>query len=118
MLLLLFCSGDKCRKTLNSQVPPGYTPLNFCLLRFFFQYAQELLSTFSTSLGEVALVPATGGVFTVDLTHSSPLHATEETPIVGQPRSITATTRLWDRKVQGGFPGTYDRSVHHLGKVL
>lgn len=67
----------------------------------------------------MALVPATGGVFTVDLTHSSsPVHPTEETPAVGSPQSIVSTTRLWDRKVQGGFPGTYDRSAHYLGKVL
>ncbi|RDH17987.1 hypothetical protein M747DRAFT_241918 [Aspergillus niger ATCC 13496] len=46
-------------------------------------FAQELLSTFSTQLGEVALVPATGGVFTdVDITG----------------------TILWDRKTNGGFP--------------
>lgn len=32
------------------------------------KYAQELLSTFSVSLGEVALQPATGGVFVVEIT--------------------------------------------------
>jgi hypothetical protein len=31
------------------------------------QFAQELLSTFSTTIGEVALIPATGGIFTVEL---------------------------------------------------
>lgn len=95
-----------------------YNPAKLCLVRFFLQYAQELLSTFSTSIGEVALIPATGGVFTVDLTHSSPLPATEESPAVGSERSVMSTTRLWDRKVHGGFPGKYDRSVHHSGKTL
>ena len=44
--------------------------------------AQELLSTFGTDLGEVVLVPGTGGVFT-----------------------ITCNDRtIWDRKRDGGFP--------------
>ncbi len=44
--------------------------------------AQELLSTFATDLGEVALVPGTGGIFT-----------------------ITCDDQLiWDRKRDGGFP--------------
>ena len=66
----------------------------------------------------MALIPATGGVFTVDLTHSSPLRATEESPAVGSERSGMSTTRLWDRKVHGGFPGEYDRSAHHFEKAL
>lgn len=45
--------------------------------------AQELISTFGTDLGEVALVPGGGGVFT-----------------------ITVDGELvWDRKRDGGFPG-------------
>ena len=44
--------------------------------------AQELLSTFGTELGEVTLVPGTGGVF-----------------------SITCNDQLiWERKRDGGFP--------------
>jgi selenoprotein W-related protein len=44
--------------------------------------AQELLSTFGPDLGEVALVPGTGGIFT-----------------------ITCDDHLiWDRKRDGGFP--------------
>ncbi|KOF53836.1 MULTISPECIES: SelT/SelW/SelH family protein [unclassified Achromobacter] len=44
--------------------------------------AQELLSTFSTDLGEVALQPGTGGIF-----------------------QITCNGDLiWDRKRDGGFP--------------
>ncbi len=45
--------------------------------------AQELLSTFSDSLAEVALVPATGGRF--EITVDGAL--------------------LWERKRDGGFPG-------------
>lgn len=44
--------------------------------------AQELLSTFSTDLGEVALVPGTGGVFRIH--YDGHL--------------------IWDRVTDGGFP--------------
>ncbi|RDK46259.1 hypothetical protein M752DRAFT_273352 [Aspergillus phoenicis ATCC 13157] len=77
-------------------------------------FAQELLSTFSTQLGEVALVPATGGVFTVTMYHSpSSTSSTgtqgEEvgtgtgTGTGGEDVDITETI-LWDRKTNGGFP--------------
>ncbi|KAH8658732.1 Rdx type Seleno protein, partial [Tricladium varicosporioides] len=49
-------------------------------------FAQELLSTFSTSLGEVALQPSTGGTFRAPATIQKHL--------------------LWDRKAEGGFPET------------
>ncbi|OJJ86609.1 SelT/SelW/SelH family protein [Aspergillus glaucus CBS 516.65] len=55
-------------------------------------FAQELLSTFNTDLGEVALIPSTGGVFTVTM-----YHASDET-------LTTSETVLWDRKTNGGFP--------------
>ena len=44
--------------------------------------AQELLQTFSVDLGEVALLPGTGGVFTI---------------------SYDGET-IWDRTIDGGFP--------------
>ena len=44
--------------------------------------AQELLTTFTTDVGELALQPGTGGVFRV---------AVDEEV-------------LWDRQVEGGFP--------------
>ena len=44
--------------------------------------AQELLSTFGTELGEVVLVPGTGGVFEVTVDGAS----------------------VWERKRVGGFP--------------
>lgn len=44
--------------------------------------AQELLSTFADDLGEVALVPGTGGVFRVEVDGDT----------------------VWERKTDGGFP--------------
>ena len=43
---------------------------------------QELLSTFGQDLGEVALIPRTGGIF--QITYDGEM--------------------IWDRKVDGGFP--------------
>ena len=50
--------------------------------------AQELLSTFGTELGEVVLVPGTGGVFEV---------------------TVDGTT-VWERKRDGGFPDAAEES--------
>jgi selT/selW/selH-like putative selenoprotein len=62
-------------------------------------YAQELLSTFSTALGEVALQPSTGGTFVVDIvTAAASASASGSQPL---PPHI-----LWDRKTDGGFPET------------
>jgi selT/selW/selH-like putative selenoprotein len=57
-------------------------------------FGQELLSTFGTAIGEIALIPATGGLFTVYLTHVPPgsEEGTEAQEIL-----------LWDRKAEGGF---------------
>lgn len=44
--------------------------------------ASELLQTFPGELGEVALVPGTGGVFTI----------------------TAAGAPIWDRRTDGGFP--------------
>jgi len=51
-------------------------------------YAGELLTTFADEVGEVALVPATGGVFRVD----------------ARTDDVGATHALWNRKTDGGFP--------------
>ncbi|KAK5155887.1 hypothetical protein LTS14_005453 [Recurvomyces mirabilis] len=59
-------------------------------------FGQELLSTFGTSIGEIALIPATGGLFTVHLTYNT----TTEGPVE------TREVLLWDRKAEGGFPET------------
>ncbi|KAF2815019.1 uncharacterized protein BDZ99DRAFT_566929 [Mytilinidion resinicola] len=71
-------------------------------------FAQELLSTFSTTIGEVALIPATGGLFTVELTYI-PLSTAPEDSEDAPPSDVKATkVLLWDRKAEGGFPGTWD----------
>ena len=60
-------------------------------------FGQELLSTFGTSIGEIALIPATGGIFQVHLTY------------IPEDQSATSRTQevlLWDRKAEGGFPET------------
>jgi selT/selW/selH-like putative selenoprotein len=59
-------------------------------------FAQELLSTFSVSLGEVALQPSTGGTFVVTIYHQQ----------TGANADALSPTVLWDRKVDGGFPET------------
>lgn len=79
-------------------------------------YAQELLSTFSTSLGEVALQPSTGGTFVVEIFHSpssSPSSSQEPQPGGGGGEGggggapvSPARAVLWDRKTDGGFPET------------
>jgi selenoprotein W-related protein len=69
--------------------PPGNPPrvtITYCtqcrwLLRATW-LASELLTTFTTELGEVALKPGTGGVFRIEL----------------------ADELVWDRERDGGFP--------------
>ncbi|KAK9378657.1 Rdx family-domain-containing protein [Kockiozyma suomiensis] len=55
-------------------------------------FAQELLSTFGAELGEVSMLPASGGTFIVRLV-----------PGVDSDEVI-----LWDRKEKGGFPDSKD----------
>ncbi|KAL8944191.1 MAG: hypothetical protein Q9216_000615 [Gyalolechia sp. 2 TL-2023] len=61
-------------------------------------------------LPRVALVPATGGIFTVEITHSSPPSTVDggskdqNNPSDELP--VPQTTQLWDRKSDGGFPET------------
>lgn len=64
-------------------------------------YAQELLQTFSTSLGEVALLPATSGIFVIKLYQRAlDQEGTDED------RVRVEETVLWDRKVDNCFPET------------
>lgn len=60
------------------------------------KFAQELLSTFDHAIGEVALIPATGGVFQI--------HLYTESISTGERKDVEKL-RLWCRKAQGGFPG-------------
>lgn len=55
-------------------------------------FAQELLQTFSNTLGEVSLIPVTGGLFTITVYHGTVQDVQE--------------TLIWDRKRDGGFPET------------
>ncbi|KIW65768.1 hypothetical protein PV04_07995 [Phialophora macrospora] len=96
----------------SSQVKVPRIAIEFCTqckwnLRAAY-FAQELLQTFGTSIGEIALIPATGGTFTVKMTH-----VINDTPqsIAEAPPSSDATVKvgdtvIWDRKVDGGFPET------------
>lgn len=69
------------------------------------QFAQELLSTFSTDLGEVALQPATGGVFNIEIFYTTAPNSTTQAER-GTVTSVTVQSQvLWDRKTEGGFPG-------------
>ncbi|KAG6154672.1 hypothetical protein E4U11_006370 [Claviceps purpurea] len=73
-------------------------------------YAQELLSTFSTSLGQVSLQPSTGGIFTITIQTSS---STSSSSSPDLPGTDTGTGTgdiqvLWDRKRDGGFPEVKD----------
>jgi len=87
------------------------------------QFAQELLSTFGTTIGEIALQPSTGGIFTVHLTYrppgrdaeatADPASRTRDKPAdasttaaAESPRQEVERVLLWDRKAEGGFPET------------
>jgi len=73
------------------------------------QLAQELLSTFSTSLGEIALIPSIGGVFTIELVHVP--SQSEEEAGSNKLDAKMQSSRLWDRKTEGGFPGMFDQPI-------
>jgi predicted Rdx family selenoprotein len=63
-------------------------------------FGQELLSTFNTSIGEIALIPATGGVFTIHLTYvPTDVSESNDTTVPLSPKEVL----LWDRKTEG-FP--------------
>ena len=59
--------------------------------------SQELLQTFGTSIGEVALIPATGGIFTVRLKYMPPAE-------IDRADGAAKFALIWDRKRDGGFP--------------
>ena len=64
-------------------------------------FGQELLSTFNTSIGEIALLPATGGIFTVNLTYdAAAVTAASGNDANAEIREVL----IWDRKADGGFP--------------
>ncbi|KAK0738504.1 Rdx family-domain-containing protein [Schizothecium vesticola] len=84
-------------------------------------YAQELLSTFSNSLAEVSLQPSLGGIFRVELITATTI--TIDAFSTPNTFETTTTTRLWDRKSDGGFPETKElkrrvRDVIQPGRSL
>ncbi|KAK3333978.1 seleno protein domain protein [Cercophora scortea] len=101
--------ADSGSSSVAGTYPLPRVTIRFCtqckwLLRAAY-YAQELLSTFSTSLGEVALQPATGGVFIVEITHEDTTTTTTTATLAGAVTQQRVST-LWDRKTDGGFPET------------
>ncbi|ESZ93009.1 selenoprotein W family protein [Sclerotinia borealis F-4128] len=67
-------------------------------------FAQELLSTFGTDIGEVALQPSTGGTFIVDLFTDA--NASFDGKGSGEKGVKVLKHTLWNRKSEGGFPET------------
>ncbi|MGI3900957.1 MAG: SelT/SelW/SelH family protein [Janthinobacterium lividum] len=72
---------DDPTTTTRSRIAITYCTQCHWLLRAAWM-AQELLSTFGTDLGEVALIPATGGAFAITFDG----------------------IEIWERKRDGGFP--------------
>ncbi|RAL59495.1 hypothetical protein DID88_006608 [Monilinia fructigena] len=71
-------------------------------------FAQELLSTFGTDIGEVALQPSTGGTFIVELFTDANSKSNATSNVKGQAENEARVLKhtLWDRKSEGGFPET------------
>ncbi|KAI1766371.1 Rdx family-domain-containing protein [Hypoxylon sp. FL1150] len=98
---------SKTASSVPGSADPSPFPLPRVTIRFCTQckwmlraayFAQELLSTFSTSLGEVALQPSTGGTFIVEIFFRDPNTSSSNPTIQNR--------ILWDRKTDGGFPET------------
>ncbi|KAI9740994.1 MAG: hypothetical protein M1834_002705 [Cirrosporium novae-zelandiae] len=76
-------------------------------------FAQELLSTFSLTLGEVSLIPSTSGTFIVTLITSTPSKSdnNDDDGKINNDNGRASEVRIqkhaiWDRKRDGGFPET------------
>ncbi|KAG4025743.1 hypothetical protein MFRU_051g00080 [Monilinia fructicola] len=71
-------------------------------------FAQELLSTFGTDIGEVALQPSTGGTFIVELFTDANSKSNATSNVEGKAENEARVLKhtLWDRKSEGGFPET------------
>ncbi|KPI35607.1 uncharacterized protein AB675_4776 [Cyphellophora attinorum] len=87
-------------------------------------YAGELVRTFSTSIGEVALLPSTSGTFVIKLYHqASNDNSSHDTTNGNEAEVKVQETTIWDRKVDGGFPETKElknrvRNVVEPGRGL
>lgn len=62
---ITYCT--QCRWMLRAAYVSSLPKLRQQSLLIRTQFGQELLSTFGTQIGEIALIPATGGLFTVEL---------------------------------------------------
>ena len=113
--------------TAQSQVTLPRITIKFCTqckwnLRAAY-YAQELLQTFSTTIGEIALIPTAGGIFevrlfTASVSTSKARPTIPEATLEGSTSGIEGSemeeagklevqeTLIWDRKAEGGFPET------------
>jgi predicted Rdx family selenoprotein len=86
--------------------------------------AQECLQTFGLSLGEVALLPSTSGIFVIKLYHqASNDYSSHDTTNGHEVEVKVQETTIWDRKVDGGFPETKElknrvRNVVEPGRGL
>ncbi|BDD54575.1 hypothetical protein MPDQ_000276 [Monascus purpureus] len=93
----------------NTQVNLPRITIKYCtqckwMLRAAY-FAQELLSTFSTTLGEVSLIPTTGGTFTVSVFYTSASSGTPRTTTSSAESDLSIRENvIWDRKRDGGFP--------------
>ncbi|KAF2691883.1 hypothetical protein K458DRAFT_6812 [Lentithecium fluviatile CBS 122367] len=111
-MLLLVHPILKMSSTQSAPVSLPRVAITYCtqcrwMLRAAY-FGQELLSTFGTQIGEIALVPATGGLFTVELVSESYIPPTTTQEGDGDGRSEVGMQKvlLWDRKTEGGFPET------------
>ena len=80
----------------------------------------------------MALIPVTGGIFTVTMTHATTNSPSDATNSTTQPNSVATVkdTVIWDRKTEGGFPETKemknrvrniiepDRDLGHIDRSL
>ncbi|KAF7856180.1 uncharacterized protein EAF02_011439 [Botrytis sinoallii] len=112
-------AGEERRQNGMSQVDGIKLPrvsIQFCtqckwMLRAAY-FAQELLSTFGTDIGEVALQPSTGGTFIVELFTDANANKTATSNVereaeknVDEVKEVKVLKHtLWDRKSEGGFP--------------
>ncbi|KAF7948816.1 hypothetical protein EAE96_008003 [Botrytis aclada] len=114
-------AGEEKREKEMSQVDGIILPrvsIQFCtqckwMLRAAY-FAQELLSTFGTDIGEVALQPSTGGTFIVELFTDANASKNATRDVEGEAEKNVNEVKevkvlkhtLWDRKSEGGFPET------------
>ncbi|KAH9863247.1 hypothetical protein IAQ61_009524 [Plenodomus lingam] len=108
--------------SLHSTSAPVHLPriaISYCtqcrwMLRAAY-FGQELLSTFGTQIGEIALIPCTGGLFEVELMYcvdgegrggEGEGEVESKGTSKGEDKIQVKKVLIWDRKAEGGFPET------------